>query len=212
MRFSVKLRRNASRWRSTAARRSAGPATVLPSYNCPEASTRVPPSLVRHLPVASKFSSASPSGSITRWHEVHAGFDDALPSAPVPSASVPRSRRGCRRMAGRWRRRWRRRAEQHFHHPLPAHHWRRAIGDRRQHQHAAMTEKTASIVGHRDPSKLVARPRWQCRNDARSARSRTCSRPSADRRRCGLRARCCRRTIPSRGAARARASDRRKEI
>src|SRR5688572_1174679 len=29
---------------------------------------------MRHTPVTSKFSSARPSGSITLWHEVHAGF------------------------------------------------------------------------------------------------------------------------------------------
>src|SRR6516162_7104152 len=29
---------------------------------------------VRHWPVTSKFSSASPIGSIIRWHEAHAGF------------------------------------------------------------------------------------------------------------------------------------------
>ena len=61
-------------WRSTALRRPAGPSIDVPSNSCPPASTLAPPSFTRHLPVASKFSSARPSGSITRWQDVHAGL------------------------------------------------------------------------------------------------------------------------------------------
>jgi hypothetical protein len=34
----------------------------------------MPLSLMRQAPVTSKFSSASPIGSIIRWHDMHAGF------------------------------------------------------------------------------------------------------------------------------------------
>src|SRR5688572_32513203 len=69
-RCSVKLRRNASWCFSSAARSPSGPLISIPSYNVPLGSTGMPASLIRYLPVTSKFSSARPSGSITRWHEV----------------------------------------------------------------------------------------------------------------------------------------------
>ena len=83
----------------------------------------MPPSLTRHLPVASKFSSARPSGSITRWHDVHAGLlrccsmrsrtDSARPDSAVPFVSSSAGTFGGGGGGGD--------AEQHFHHPLAAH-------------------------------------------------------------------------------------------
>ena len=157
-------------------------------------------SLMRQAPVTSKFSSARPSGSITRWHELHAGFvrccsmrsrvDSVLPPS-VALVVVERRHVG--------RRRRRRRAEQHFHHPLAAQHRRGAIGDRGQRQDAALAEQAAAVrvgsvtrrncaagdvrdaVVHRQP--LV---------DERVVGGR------AGRARCGPRAPGCRRTARSR--------------
>ena len=118
----------------------------------------MPPSRMRHLPVASKFSSARPSGSITRWHDVHCGL---LRCCSIRSRTVERAagiggalgffeRRHVRR------RRRRRRSEQHFHHPLAALHRRRALGDRRQRQDAAVAEDAAAIGRQRDAAELRA--------------------------------------------------------
>ena len=55
--------------RTSAALSSVTPLIAVPSTSCPEASIgvpRVPPSRVRHAPIASKFSSARPAGSIMR--------------------------------------------------------------------------------------------------------------------------------------------------
>ena len=63
--------------RSSACRSSTTPLIRVPSTSWPDASTgvpRVPPSRVRHAPVASKFSSASPAGSIIRWQLAQAGL------------------------------------------------------------------------------------------------------------------------------------------
>ena len=57
----------------------------------------------------------------------------------------------------RRRRRWRH-ADQHFHHPLAAQHRRRAVGERRLHEHAALAEHAAArAVGIGDSPELVAR-------------------------------------------------------
>src|ERR1019366_10265783 len=50
------------------------PLIGVPSYITPAESTGTSLSLMRHLPVTSKLSSARPSGSITRWHDTQAGF------------------------------------------------------------------------------------------------------------------------------------------
>ena len=118
----------------------------------------MPPSRMRHLPVASKFSSARPSGSITRWHDVHCGLLRccSMRSRTVQrAAGIGRALRFFERGHVRRRRR-RRRSEQHFHHPLAALHRRRALGDRRQRQDAAVAENAAAIGGQRDAPEFGA--------------------------------------------------------
>src|SRR5580698_8560012 len=54
-----------------------GPFTFVPSHNVAEVSRGTPPSppsLVRHLPSASKFSSAKPIGSISLWQLAQGSF------------------------------------------------------------------------------------------------------------------------------------------
>ena len=55
-------------------RRLAGPSSFAPSNIVPDASMRKPLSLVRHAPIASKFSSENPMGSIKLWQDAQAGF------------------------------------------------------------------------------------------------------------------------------------------
>jgi hypothetical protein len=45
-----------------------------PSKSVLAGSTGTPASLILHTPVTSKFSSASPIGSIIRWHDAHAAL------------------------------------------------------------------------------------------------------------------------------------------
>ena len=88
---------------------------------------------VRQAPTASKFSSASPSGSITLWQPAHAGFARCCSIALAHRLRLrPRVVFGKRRHVRRRRRR--RRAEQVVENPLAAHDRRRAVGVRR---HAA---------------------------------------------------------------------------
>src|ERR1700690_1220079 len=58
-----------------ASRSAAGPLTFDPSASVPEVSRGTPsgPAL-RQFPTESKFSSANPTGSITRWQDAQAGF------------------------------------------------------------------------------------------------------------------------------------------
>src|ERR1700729_361955 len=58
-----------------ASRSAAGPLTFDPSASVPEVSSVAPsgPAL-RQFPTESKFSSANPTGSITRWQDAQAGF------------------------------------------------------------------------------------------------------------------------------------------
>ena len=44
---------------------------MVPSSMVVDASTGTPESFVRQWPMASKFSSARPGGSRTRWHDAH---------------------------------------------------------------------------------------------------------------------------------------------
>ena len=167
----------ARRRRRPACRRRAGPTRR----------SAAPSSVVRQAPTASKFSSAKPSGSITLWQRAHAGFarcssirsrsDCGLPSSPLVLE---------RRHVGRRRRR--RRAEQVVENPLAAHDRRRAVGMRGDQQDAALAEQAlARFVGHRHAAELAAVDIRECRSAAPAARSRTCSRRSAGRGRCGPR-------------------------
>src|SRR5215216_1111098 len=54
--------------------RPCGPLNDLPSGSVPDESIGNLPSYVRHAPVASKFSSPKPSGSIRAWQEAHVVF------------------------------------------------------------------------------------------------------------------------------------------
>ena len=62
--FAVTVSANCSGRRSSRARSPDGPAKDVPSASSAEASIGFPPSATRQRPVASKFSSDSPSGSI----------------------------------------------------------------------------------------------------------------------------------------------------
>src|SRR3954467_302700 len=69
---------------SSACRSPSAPSNFVPSGIAPDASIGPPDSSsVRHLPTASKFSSASPSGSIIAWQPAHGGLG---------RCSTPRSR------------------------------------------------------------------------------------------------------------------------
>ena len=73
--FSVTTVTNCSGSRTSNSRRSAGPSNEVPSGSVPDASIAVPPGMCeRQRPTASKFSSANPSGSITRWQLAQTGF------------------------------------------------------------------------------------------------------------------------------------------
>src|SRR5436309_16055372 len=54
--------------------RLAGPSSLAPSNNSPRGSIRKPPSLIRHAPTASKFSSDNPIGSINLWQDAQGSF------------------------------------------------------------------------------------------------------------------------------------------
>ena len=122
----------------------------------PTASTTPAASFVRHSPVASKFSSEKPSGSITRWQVAHAGFARCCSSAlahrhRLAALAVFLERRHVRR------RRRRRRAEDVLQNPLAAQHRRRAVGIRRDGQDAALAEQAAAVlVGERHAAELAA--------------------------------------------------------
>src|SRR6185295_1831036 len=58
----------------SASRKLTGPFTFVPSASCPDGSMGPEKSFFRHSPVASKFSSENPSGSITAWHEAQLGL------------------------------------------------------------------------------------------------------------------------------------------
>src|SRR5262249_26444625 len=72
--FSVIVPTNTSDRPSNACLRLAGPSSLVPSTSCPEASIFVPPSVARHFPVRSKFSSENPIGSIILWHAAQTAF------------------------------------------------------------------------------------------------------------------------------------------
>ena len=107
------------------------------------------------------------------------------------------------------RRRRGRRPEQHFHDPLAAHHRRRAIG------HRGQARGCCPGRAGRGGSRAVCTRRNCIARDVGDAivprdcvRSRTCSRRSADRARCDLRGRCCRRRARFLGPALRRACGR----
>src|SRR5256885_14277972 len=55
----------------------------------PDESMETPPSLVRQAPVASRFSSAKPKGSICEWHVAQVGFFRCSSSRSRPEAGWP---------------------------------------------------------------------------------------------------------------------------
>src|SRR5215472_1818775 len=82
------VRTNCSGCVANAAIISAAPFTFVPSGRAPDASMGTPESLVRHSPIASKFSIAKPTGSITLWHPEQAGLErcSTMRSRTVPLA------------------------------------------------------------------------------------------------------------------------------
>ena len=198
-RIRQQIRRERAQKRFRVASSSAG--AVPPAHRWPsrrQASRLRPPPRrcprSRHRPVTSKFSSANPSGSITRWHDRTGRIRPMLfhPLARRQQRRPPASA-SSRRARHVRRRRRRRRAEQHFHDPLAAQHRRGPIGHRGQRQDAALSEQAAAISSAIVTRWKSRRRRSECRSASPAARSRTCSRPSADRARCDLRGRCCRR-------------------
>ena len=59
---------------SNAPRSSCGVDTGVPSHISPRVSRGTPFSRMRHFPMTSKLSRASPSGSMNRWHALQVGF------------------------------------------------------------------------------------------------------------------------------------------
>ena len=109
----------------------------------------------RQAPTPSKFSIASPIGSISRWQLAHVGLRrcSSIRSFIVSGRRVVASRQ--RRHVRRRRRR--RRAEQGLEHPLAALHRRRAVRVRGDDQDAAVAEQAAArLVGHRHAAEVAA--------------------------------------------------------
>ncbi len=75
MSFSVVVCTNRSEYLSRALRRSTTPSSAVPSTMRAVALIGAPCSSVRQRPIASKFSSANPIGSITPWHALHVGLE-----------------------------------------------------------------------------------------------------------------------------------------
>ena len=70
----MKVRTNSSRCAINAFRNSSGLPNLVPSGSTPDASMGACPSVVRHFPIASKFSSAKPNGSIRWWQVAQTAF------------------------------------------------------------------------------------------------------------------------------------------
>ena len=128
----------------------------------------------------SKFSSANPIGSITRWQPAQTGLARcrsmrSRSDSTLPSRAAFRQRRDVRR------RRLRRHAEQIGQNPLAALDRRRAIRIRGDGEDAGLAEQAAARLVRR-PARAGTGCRrcWECRSAAPAARSRTCSRRSAD--------------------------------
>ncbi len=155
-------------------------------------SARRPPCGSRHRPIASKFSSANPSGSICAWQLAHAGFARCSPWRSASAAARPSqffSSRAARSAAA---------AAAARRAGSPESTCPRITGDVRvgydvTRQHAALPEQSAPrLVGHRHPPEVRSRRCSGCRNGGPAARSRTCSPRSADPAALRSSRRCCR--------------------
>ena len=176
--LSVKVR--TKRVRMCSARRFADWPAHRPWCHPPASlrSTGKPLSWMRHAPTASKFSSASPIGSIILWHAAQLGSSDALPVAPAPVRASPSAvllqRRYIRRRRGR------RRAQNRVHHPLPAHHRRRPVRDRRDRQNAPLPQQPDRF-GSVSSTRRNRFPIYsECHSAGPAAHRRTYNSPSAD--------------------------------
>ena len=155
-----------------------------------------PSSAVRQRPTASKFSSASPIGSMILWHAGAGRIRPVLLDALAHRVGRAGGRLLLeRRHVGRRQRR--RAAEQVLEDPLAADHRRRPVRVRRDQQQAAVPEQTATGIALR-PARAGSpdRRRSECRSAWPAARSRTCSRRRADRAPIDLRGRRTRRASP----------------
>ena len=105
---------------------SSGPLNDLPSGSVPEGSIGNLPSLSRQRPIASKFSSPKPSGSMRAWQDAQIGFVAVLLHLLRSDAELADGRF----VEGRHvrRRRRERRVQQRFQHPLAAQHGRGSGG------------------------------------------------------------------------------------
>ena len=74
--FSATVEEKSSRRSTRAFRREAGPVTFVPSISTARRVDRRSgfTAISAKRPIASKFSSAKPNGSISLWHVAHAGF------------------------------------------------------------------------------------------------------------------------------------------
>ena len=159
----MSVRTNISGRSSTALRSADRAVNTVPSASCPAGSIAPPGSLSRHSPMPSKFSSAKPSGSITRWQLAHVGLRRCISSR----ARSERLLAGLVLLSVRHvrRRRRRRRAEDVLEDPLAAQHRRRAVRIRRHRQDAALTEQAAALVALVSVTRgSGCRRRWGCRS------------------------------------------------
>ena len=149
---------NTSDWRAARAAGQPDHRAACRRPADPVASIGDPSVASRHVPTWSKFSSANPIGSMILWHDAHTGFA-RCGSSRCRSDVTFTSSGSCSRLVstpgGGDRRR---RAEHVLENPLAARHRRRAGGDRRHRQHAALPEQAAPRVVRieRDAAEVAA--------------------------------------------------------
>ena len=146
-------------------------------------------SLARHAPIASKFSSAKPSGSITPWQALQDGFArccsmisrtvSRLLALLVLLERLPRSAAAARAAC----------PADVLQNPGAAQDRRRAIGVGRHHQHAALAEQAAASFGSvkRHAAELIAAHVRNAVVQRQPLVDERVVRPSAGRARCGPR-------------------------
>ncbi len=125
--------------------RSSGPASCVPSTSVPLASITESPSRSRQAPIALKFSSAKPTGSITLWHDAQLGV-----LAMILETLAHRGGDDLRAVAinigfHARRRRRHQRGQQILEYPATANHRRRPACGRRDRENAALAEQAAAM-------------------------------------------------------------------
>ena len=152
--FSVITATNTSERASSAFRSAAGAVDRRAVHElCPRRRSSRPRPSVRQRPMASKFSSASPMGSMILWQPAQAGFARCCSMR----SRTDLARRGRllveRRHVGRRRRR--RAAQQVLENPLAADDRRRAVRVRGDEQQAALSQQApARVARHRHAAEV----------------------------------------------------------